>query len=204
MVWFIMKFEKLDIRKHSSQKVAELLYETDRKIFNFFYGNKVNTAQILEKLVRLGENNLGHEHIYVVTQDERVIGILLYFEGDNHHKMGELKFLYKNLNLMDAIRFFLIDLKDSLILSYLKKSDFYLSSLAVDEEFRGEGVGSIILDQAINMARQRGCERVVLDVALDNSGARRLYERTGFKVFNKKSFPWFGRRIGMFNMEIDI
>ena len=199
-----MRFEKLDIKRHSSQKVAELLYETDRDIFNFFYGKKANSAQILEKLVRLGENNLGHEHIYVATQDEQVIGILLYFEGNDHHKMGEIKFLFKNLNLIDAIRFLLIDLKDKLILSDLKKCDFYLAGLAVDEEIRGEGVGSIILDQAIKIAQQRGCRRVVLDVALDNPGARRLYERTGFKVFNKKSFPWFGRRIGMFKMELDI
>jgi ribosomal protein S18 acetylase RimI-like enzyme len=199
-----MRFEKLDIIKHSSQKVAELLYETDRDIFKFFYGNKATSAQIIEKLVRIGQNNLGHEHFYVVTQDEQVIGILLYFEGNDHHKLGELKFLIKNLNLMDAIRFLLIDLKDSLILSDLKKSDFYLAGLSVDEEVRGEGVGGIILNKAINMARQRGCKRVVLDVALDNPGARRLYERTGFKVFNKISFPWFGRKIGMFNMELYI
>ena len=66
-----MKFEKLDIKKHSSHKVAELLYETDRIIFNFLYRNKSNAVKILEKLVNLGENNLGHENIYVVTQDER-------------------------------------------------------------------------------------------------------------------------------------
>jgi ribosomal protein S18 acetylase RimI-like enzyme len=197
-----MRFEKLDIRKHSSQKVAELIYETDRDIFNFFYGNKANTAQILEKLVRLGDNNYGHEHINVVTQNEVVIGILLYSLGP--HKIGEFKVLFKNLNPMDAIRFLLIDLKDSLILSDLEKGDFYLAGITVDEKVRGKGIGGIILKQAINMARQRGCERVVLDVALDNPEARRLYERTGFKIFNKKSFPWFGRRIGMFNMELNI
>jgi ribosomal protein S18 acetylase RimI-like enzyme len=197
-----MKFEKLDIRKHSSKKVAELIYETDRDIFNFFYGTKANTSNILEKLVMIGENNWGNEHINVITQGERVIGILLYSIGQ--HKMGELKVLFKNLKLMDALRFLLIDLKDNLILSDLKKGDFYLAGLAVDEKVRGEGVGGILLEQAINMARQRGCKRVVLDVALDNPGARRLYERTGFKVFNKKSFPWFRRRIGMFNMELNI
>jgi ribosomal protein S18 acetylase RimI-like enzyme len=203
MVLINMKFEKLDIKKHSSHKVAELLYETDRVIFNFIYGNKAHTAQILEKLVRLGDNNLGQEHIYVVTKNELVIGVLLYF-GGNHRKLGELKFLFKNLNLIDALRFLLIDLKDCLILSHLKKCDFYLAGVAVDEEFRGQGVGSLILDQGINMARQRGCERVVLDVALDNLGAKRLYERNGFKVFNKRSYPWFGGRIGMFNMELFI
>ena len=197
-----MILEKLDIRKHSSQKVAELIYETDRDIFNFFYGNKASTVQILEKLVWVGENNWGHEHINVFTQDERVIGILLYSVG--HHKRGDLKVLFKNLNIMDALRFLLIDLKDSLILSDLKKGDFYLAGLAVDEKVRGEGVGGIMLNQAINMARQKGCERVVLDVALDNPRAKKLYERTGFKTFNKKSFPWIGRRIGMFNMELNI
>jgi len=198
-----MKFEKLDLKKHSSHKVAELLYETDRDIFNFFYRNKSNTTQILEKLIKLGNNNLGHEHIYVVTQNELVIGILLYFMG-NHHILEELKFHFKNLNLIDAFRFLLIDLKDSLILSHLEKSDFYLAGVAVDEEFRRQGVGSLILDQGINLARKKGCERVVLDVALDNLGAKRLYEKIGFKVFNKRSYPWFRGRIGMFNMDLFI
>ncbi|MDD1774854.1 MAG: GNAT family N-acetyltransferase [Methanobacterium sp.] len=198
-----MKFEKLDIKKHSPYKVAELLYETDQSIFNFLYGNKANAAKILEKLVSLGGNNLGHENIYVVTQNEMVIGVLLYF-GGNHHKFGELKFLFKNLNPVDAFRFLLIDLKDSLILSHLNKCDFYLAGVAVDEEFRGQGVGSLLLEEGVNMARKRGCERVVLDVALDNPGAKRLYERIGFKVFNKRSYPWFRGKVGMFNMELNL
>ena len=198
-----MKFEKLNITKHNVYKVAELLYETDHKIFNFFYRNKANSAQILEKLIVLGDNNLGHEHINVVTQNEQVIGILLYFCG-NHHKLGELKFLFKNLNLLDAFKFLLIDLKDTLILSHLEKCDFYIAGVAVDEKFRGQGIGSLILNKGINMARQKGCKRVVLDVGLDNPGAKRLYERTGFKVFDKRSYPWFGGRIGMFNLELII
>jgi ribosomal protein S18 acetylase RimI-like enzyme len=198
-----MKFEKLDINKHNTRKVAGLLYETDRDIFNFLYRNKAKSAKILEKLVRLGGNNLGHEHIYVVSQNELVIGVLLYFAG-SHHKYGEFKFLLKHLNLVDVFRFLLIDLKDSLILSHLNKCDFYLGGVAVDEHFRGQGVGSLILDEGINMAQKRGCKRVVLDVALDNLGAKRLYERTGFKVFSKRSYPWFGGRIGMFNMELSI
>ena len=196
-----MKFEKLDINKHDPHKVAELLYETDRVIFDFFYHNKENTAKVLEKLIILGENNLGHEHFYVVMHREQVIGILWYF-ASNHYRLGETKFLFKNLNPIDAIRFLLIDIKDSLILSHLNKCDFYLAGVAVDKEFRGQGVGSMILDRGIIMARQRGCKRVVLDVSLDNPDAKRLYERIGFEVFDKRSYPWFGGRIGMFNMEL--
>ena len=198
-----MKYEKLDLSKHSAYKAAELLYETDRVIFNFFYRNKSNTAKILEKLITLGNNSLGHENIYVVTQNESVIGVLLYSIG-NHQKLGELKFHFHNLNLVDAFIFFLIALKDSFILSHLKKCDFYLAGIAVDKKFRGQGVGSLILEQAIDMARKKGCKRVVLDVNMDNMGAKRLYEKNGFKVFDKRSYPWFGGRIGMFNMEFVI
>jgi ribosomal protein S18 acetylase RimI-like enzyme len=74
--------------------------------------------------------------------------------------------------------------------------------VAVDEEFRGEGIGSLILNDAIRKADREGCQRVVLDVALDNVRAKQLYEKIGFQVYNKKSFPWWGKRIGMFNMEL--
>jgi ribosomal protein S18 acetylase RimI-like enzyme len=198
-----LKFKKLDMKKHSSYKVAELLYEKDHTIFNFLYGNKSKSANILEKLIVLGENNLGHENIYVVTKNELVIGVLLYSTG-NHSKLGDLKFHFKNLNIVDALKFLLIELKDSLILSHLKKCDFYMAGIAVNEEFRGQGVGSLILNSGINVAQKMGCKRVVLDVALDNLGAKRLYEKLGFEVFDKKSYPWFGGRIGMYNMDLNI
>jgi ribosomal protein S18 acetylase RimI-like enzyme len=196
-----MKFERMDMEKHSPYKVAELLYETDHDIFNFFYKNKSNTADILEKLIILGENNYGHEHFYVVTQDGSVIGILMFFVG-HHHTLGELEFNFRHLSFVNAVKFLLIDLKDILVLSHLKKCDFYLAGVAVDEEFRGQGVGSLILDEGIKVARSRGCKRAVLDVSIDNPGAKRLYEKTGFKVFNKRSYPWFGGKIGMYNMEL--
>jgi len=199
-----MKIEKLDIKKHSPNKVAELLYEKDRVIFNFLYRNKSNAAKILEKLVTLGENSLGHENIYVVIQNESVIGVLLYSLGNHHKLVEELKFHFKNLNIVDAFRFLLIELKDSLILSHLKKCDFYFAGVSVDVEFRRQGVGSLILHQGISIARKIGCKRIVLDVALDNLGAKRLYEKTGFKIFDERSYPWFGGRIGMYNMEFQL
>jgi len=78
-----------------------------------------------------------------------------------------------------------------------------LACLSVDEEFRGRGIGTFILENSLRLAK-RGLNRVVLDVNLDNSGAKRLYERFGFSIFSKKSFPWFGGRVGAYNMEFII
>ena len=60
--------------------------------------------------------------------------------------------------------------------------DFYIQALAVDRDLRGQGIGSILMDFMENRARAGGSQRLSLDVAAGNTGARRLYERRGLTV----------------------
>jgi GNAT superfamily N-acetyltransferase len=61
----------------------------------------------------------------------------------------------------------------------------YIEALAVAESHRGLGLGSLLLADAEQWARARGRSRLALHVLASNTGARRLYERTGFR-------PWQG------------
>jgi aminoglycoside 6'-N-acetyltransferase len=54
--------------------------------------------------------------------------------------------------------------------------------LAVAPDWRGRGVGSALMRAAEDWARAHGAERMVLDLAANNSGAQRLYERLGYEV----------------------
>lgn len=60
--------------------------------------------------------------------------------------------------------------------------DYYLQTVAVDDQYQGLGIGSRLLDHAEETARSAGCARIVLDVVENNTGARRLYERRGMEV----------------------
>ncbi len=53
-------------------------------------------------------------------------------------------------------------------------------SLAVDASARGLGVGRRMMERAEKEARLRGCDRLRLEVRMDNIPAIRLYERFGF------------------------
>lgn len=57
-----------------------------------------------------------------------------------------------------------------------------LHDLAVHGDCRGQGVGGLLLAAVDDRARELGCCRVTLEVVEDNPGAKRLYERTGFKM----------------------
>jgi ribosomal protein S18 acetylase RimI-like enzyme len=57
----------------------------------------------------------------------------------------------------------------------------YISDVAVDPAFEGQGVGRILLDKAEDWAREQGCSLLTLYVFSNNSRARKVYEKLGFK-----------------------
>lgn len=64
-----------------------------------------------------------------------------------------------------------------------------IHDLAVTGACRGLGVGTMLLEAVAQRARELSCCRVTLEVDMDNPGAKKLYERSGFvmtKEFWKK------------------
>ncbi|NYB51772.1 MAG: GNAT family N-acetyltransferase [Methanobacteriaceae archaeon] len=196
-----MHLQKMNKEKHDSLMVSKLIYEADVDTFNFFFGNQENASRKLQKLVAAGNNSLGYEQIYVATnEDSRILGVMVYSIG-KIDKIKELKVLFKNLNILDSLRFIMLEILDSIFMSDLDDDDYYFAIVAVDEQARGQGIGSFILEEGIKIARKKGCKRAVLDVDIENEGALRLYERFGFKKFKEKIISIFGWKKGAYNME---
>lgn len=56
-----------------------------------------------------------------------------------------------------------------------------VQTIAVVPEFEGRGIGSAILTELIEEARERGATEVLLEVRADNPRAQALYVRFGFE-----------------------
>jgi GNAT superfamily N-acetyltransferase len=69
----------------------------------------------------------------------------------------------------------------------LKKKPFgYLEDLFVDERFRRQGIGTKIIKEVINLARENNCYKIVATARYANENVHRLYKRLGFKDFGKE------------------
>jgi GNAT superfamily N-acetyltransferase len=55
-----------------------------------------------------------------------------------------------------------------------------LEDMIVDENFRGQGLGSELLAEAIHFARAGGCKRLTLLTDFDNDSAIEFYKKAGF------------------------
>ncbi len=199
-----MKFVKLDANKHDLNKISELIYETELTTFKQLLGKNENEAvQNIKKLVKLGNNSFGYEHIHVVTDEgENILGILISFCGRETSLWWDFKNYFKVLKFYDFLKYAVKGtLINELLTASVGKNDYYLSNIAVDPQFRGQGIGTYILENAFKAADKKGCKRVLLDVTLHNEGARRLYERFGFKVYGKKDPKLVFKGKGTLNME---
>lgn len=73
-------------------------------------------------------------------------------------------------------------------LSGASDADVELRRLYVHPDFQNRGVGSQLMDAALAHPAVAGAPRVYLDVWVHNPGARRFYERYGFRVIGERSF----------------
>lgn len=55
-----------------------------------------------------------------------------------------------------------------------------LEDMVVAEEHRGTGLGSTLLERAMDEARESGCRRITLLTDADNEKGQRFYRRHGF------------------------
>ncbi len=53
-------------------------------------------------------------------------------------------------------------------------------NVAVTNSARGCGLGSMLVEHALNFAKQNGCNKAFLEVRASNEGAIRLYKKFGF------------------------
>lgn len=58
----------------------------------------------------------------------------------------------------------------------------YIHDIAVDEKYRGQGVGRALMERAIEWAKSQGFPGMMLETQDNNVAACRFYERCGFEL----------------------
>jgi GNAT superfamily N-acetyltransferase len=71
-------------------------------------------------------------------------------------------------------------------------------------EVRGSGLGRRLLEAALTYGRERGFSRIFLWTFADLEGARRLYERAGFKVTETKTGMIWGAERTEARMDLEL
>ena len=127
---------------------------------------------------------LGYTVHVVAVVDGAVVGTGAGFAGD-----APLRFIaqgaFNMLACLGVVRGMGIArraLQAERIIRPPKRHEQCIAHLGVQPEFRGRGIGALIVRHILDEGRRRGKMTAVLDVSVENPRAQALYERLGFAV----------------------
>jgi|GEM_PF-970483 len=175
-----MRIIKFDHRIHSTNRAAELVLSA----YGLNSAENNQTTKTIMGLIESGNNFLGHENMYVSIENGDISGLIVCYAGKSGGTIQALIRLLTELRLKELLNLIILN-AELLHTGYtpeLTQDDFYVSLVAVDEKKRGKGLGTKLIQKAIEIAKEKGCTKAVLDVDSDNGAARALYEKLGFRI----------------------
>ena len=125
-------------------------------------------------------HDLSYEHVVFAELDRHIVGMASGYTAAEHERSTDAPLRsaagWRTMRMVGiaVIAGGLIEFMDA-----VPDGAYYLQAITVDEQHRGAGIGSALMDHAERLATSHGCSQLLLDVAADNDAARRLYERRG-------------------------
>lgn len=183
-----MRYETFNPKIHDVSKVARFVYDVDFRTFDMLFKSPDSAVKTISKSL---ENEDLKTFTVILDDDDNIIGMLIYYidKFPRHFNFRSLKLL-------------IVDILDYFVLCDVGPGDLYIAEIAIDSSLRGQGLGKQVLLEVIDYAKSQNLNRVILDADFRNEGAKRLYEKIGFREFNKKRLKFLSFERGMHNMEL--
>lgn len=131
-------------------------------------------------------HDFSFSNVIVAERNGMIIGSVAGYTAQQHARCSDE--VLRQSRGFSALRMSLVNVFAGSLWRFLNTiddDDFYLQSIAVTPDCRGEGIGSMLMSAMEQRAAETDATRLVLDVAEKNEGARRLYERHGMTVTAK-------------------
>ena len=168
--------------------IAELMYSAGPEIYDFLYGDKA--VEFIRYEFAQGTGFCGWHNVTVAVQDGKVVGTGCFYDRKAYNAMmgGSVKNFFGFFGVLGALPVLWRARHTSSSMKPPKPGELYLANFGVDAECRSQGVGSRMIDQKIQQARDQGYRIFGLDVAVTNPRAQALYSKLGLLVKKEKQF----------------
>ena len=199
-----MEYKKVHIRPARSKEAlvgARLMYYAGWEyLLGYFDRTEDETVEVVRKMFRFPHHMTSYTYVFVAEDQGNVVGSFSGFDarGWQASQRGSLMYLPVWLTVVPPWRIprMVAALRDLALPPVLDK-EYYIEFLAALPERRGQRIGKQLLEFAEGQARVKGLKRIVLDVVIENVGARRFYEREGFREAKIVTDPRYCKRFNI-------
>ncbi|WP_406404116.1 GNAT family N-acetyltransferase [Streptomyces uncialis] len=158
------------------------------------FGRKLGPAlHPASKAVPLLAGHLSTHRTVCALVDGQLVGLAGYQHGGQARARGSARAVLRAYGHLRGLR-------RLLILALFERrpapGQLVMDGIAVDQDMRGRGIGSLLIEEVVAVAAERECREIRLDVIDTNPRARALYERRGFTALRTARTPYLRRLLG--------
>lgn len=159
--------------KIDSKELSILILDAIHNIANTLSAEdeKPKILETLDFYIKMEINRLSYRNIWIYEKEKQIAGLILAYNSN------EIKKLDKPILEHLANKNIFIDSFDKECF----ENEFYIDTVSVFEEFRGEGIAKKLFTFIENKAKNLRFQKISLLVDLENIKALSLYEKIGFK-----------------------
>ncbi len=149
--------------------------------FRYTLGRRA--AETIAEAYLRPDHNLSYEHVTFAELDGLIVGVGAGYTTEQHRRSVDGG-LARAIHVQTRPR----RMRAASIAKWLRyfgpesDTEFYVWLLAVSEEYRRHGVGSLLMDHLEKCAREAGSTHFSLDTDPKNERARNFYEHRGMSV----------------------
>ncbi|CDM67506.1 Acetyltransferase, GNAT family [Clostridium bornimense] len=165
--------------------IAALIYETE-EYPEHEWGPypKEKIIKKLEQLVQVKGNRYSYDRTKVIKIDNKVVGVLLTLRGNEIRKLTYNTY-FKFIDFDRSFKNVICNVRNILSYIFFKEcniNEYYIANLAVDKEYREFGIGKTLLEEAEDLAKEKGYNKISL-LAKDR-GIVRYYKKFKYNLEN--------------------
>ena len=188
-----MRLTFRDARPDDAAKTAELIYSAGPETIAYaFATSRHRPIDFIRTTFANGSGVIGYKNHRVALVDGRIAGIGAFYNADRFDRLSRemvwqvFRFygIFKSWGVLKRAG------RLATIMPPPPQNVLFVQNVAVDAGMRGRGVCTALFEERIGAARSEGTRLCVLDVAADNTRARKLYEKLGFQAAEKRNWPY--------------
>lgn len=163
-------------KPEDSLKIAEGIERASGGIVEFlFHGllGSYTATEVMANSLQEKQGSDSYENAIIAEYQGNIIGIVYSYPAKFHGITDNTRSFFPSDRLA-----FLGEFYNSRV-----ENSWFLDSIFVDEQFRGEGIGSNLIELTKQKAREQGYKQLSLMVMADNIVARKTYEKNNFRIF---------------------
>lgn len=128
------------------------------------------------------------ETFRIKDADERNVKDIAFLEAENFSSPWSENAILTEIH--NPLSTFLVCTDRDDVVGYISAQnivgEMYIGNIAVNKEYRRQGIGSALLLALIRRASAQKCAFVTLEVRVSNREARKLYEKNGFQIVGER------------------